>query len=268
MQADGTYQTNWNGLPIIPMGTTDLAGQFHLICHVVVHTENYQVYQDCWASMARIAAHFLTSEHAKILGAVNAERTTELPKLHTLSSSQRYTELYSAMQKESVALTNAQKEHRAEVQEMDEKAAEAFKAAFERDQELQKKQHRVVPTTEEFREEMAEYQNLSHHQIYELLKALPERSMSDGAGYIGQAAAAVFNNPKFVALNCAAHISVRSLTPGGSLHQKFKQGGEARKEAVGKFRGDFRIVQSRPNNWMKDLYCEVCVLSACFARHV
>ena len=83
VQGDGTYQTNWNGLPIIPMGTTDLAGQFHLICHVVVHTENYQVYQDCWASMARIAAHFLTSEHAKILGAVNAERTTELPKLHT-----------------------------------------------------------------------------------------------------------------------------------------------------------------------------------------
>ena len=25
VQADGTYQTNWNGFPVIPLGTTDLA---------------------------------------------------------------------------------------------------------------------------------------------------------------------------------------------------------------------------------------------------
>ena len=268
VQADGTYQTNWNGLPIIPMGTTDLAGQFHLICHVVVHTENLEVYRGCWSAMVRIAAHFLHKDHAEILGAGDAARTTDLPKLHTLSGAQRYTELYQAMQKESVALTKEEMKHRAEVQQMDELAAEAFKAAFERDQELQKKKHRVVPTTEEFADDFERFQNQPRKQIYEFLRGLPERSMSDGAGYIGKAAQEIFNHEDFQPLNCAAHISVRSLAPGGSLHQRFRQGGDERRGSVGKFRRDFRITQGRPNDWMKDLYCAVCGLCACFAMHV
>ena len=65
-QGDGTYQTNWNGLPVIPLGTTDLAGQFHLIAHVVVHMENELVYKDCWKGMISIAPHILHKDHKAI----------------------------------------------------------------------------------------------------------------------------------------------------------------------------------------------------------
>lgn len=261
-QGDGTYQTNWNGLPVIPLGTTDLAGQFHLIAHVVVHTENELVYKDCWKGMISIAAHILHKDHKAILEGFDDGTAPELPKLHTLSRAQHYSELYGCLQKEAVALTKEEQEARAEMGEMDEQAAEAFQEQYARDEELQKKQSKVVPTTEEFADMYEEYEHMDVKEIAKQLAAKPERSMSDGAGYIGKAALAVFTNKDFKALNCAAHISIRSLAPGGSLNLKFKKG-DAKKGEVGKFRRDFRITQGRPTNWLKDLYCKVGQLCGC-----
>ena len=82
--------------------------------------------------------------------------------------------------------------------------------------------------------------------------------MSDGAGYIGKAAMGVFNNDNFKALNCMTHISVGSLGPGKSLNARFKKvDAKAKKEAVQKFRADFRLCQAQPTTWLKDIHCTV-----------
>ena len=56
-----------------------------------------------------------------------------------------------------------------------------------------------MPTTEEFADMYEEYKHMDVKEIAKQLAAKPDRSMSDGAGYIGKAALAVFTNKDFKA---------------------------------------------------------------------
>ena len=127
---------------MIPLGTTDLAGQFHLIAHVVVSTENEVVYRSCWRSMVQMAAEYLTKEHATLLPLEDDNDASELPVLETLSRAQYYMTLYQDMLKE----TPSTPEERESVEEADEEAASHFQARCEQDEELQNREH-VVKTT-------------------------------------------------------------------------------------------------------------------------
>ena len=254
VQADGTYQTNWNGFPVIPLGTTDLAGQFHLIAHVVVSTENEVVYRSCWRSMVQMAAEYLTKEHATLLPLEDDNDASELPVLETLSRAQYYMTLYQDMLKE----TPSTPEERESVEEADEEAASHFQARWTQDEELQNREHVVKTTKEEFGDDQEHYSRFTKDEIYEALRKEPLRSMSDGAGFIGKAAKGIFNNDNFKALNCMTHIAVGSLGPGKSVNARFKRGNaKAKKEAVQKFRADFRLCQAQPTTWLKDIHCVV-----------